>query len=224
MPRPVRPARLGPPDIQQFIKPLDTSSRSDIADKLGVAELSENAAGTLQELIAKYRASLEIAPTTGQVMTAIRELQGAKGKLLGALADFTDENSWIDIETFGSLNPVVKKCMAALEHLDSVANAQLARLGSSRVSPATECLRQFCGTLRLFFQQFANAARTKSPRSTNHLREFALAVFDACDIDHADYDTHPERLDEMLRTDALAAAPPFSIEGTVKGSLGGVRF
>ena len=170
--------------------------------------MSDNAAVTLQELIAVYRASLPLAITTGQVRTAIRDLQKAKRKLIGTLAPFTDENSWVDFETFEALNPLAKECLAALERLEPVANVQVERLAGRRVYPATECLWQFCGTLRLFFRQFANPTLTKSPEATKHLRSFALAVFEAAGIDHADYDAHPERLDEMLRTDALAAVPP----------------
>ena len=208
MPRPVAPARLGPPDVQQFIQPLEKSNRSDLARALGLREMSDNAAATLQQLIAVYRSSLPLAITTGQVRTAIRDLQEAKRKLIGTLAPFTDENSWVDIETFGALNPIAKQCLGVLRQLELVANAQVERHAGRRVYPATECLWQFCGTLRLFFHRLADPALIKSPDATKHLRHFALAVFEAVGIDHADFDAHPERLDEMLRTDALAAVPP----------------
>jgi hypothetical protein len=170
--------------------------------------MSDNAAATLQEAIALYRASLQDHRTTkGPVKAAVQDLQMARRKLLDALTPFTDPISWVDIETFNALNPIAKQCLGALRRLELVANAQV-ELTGRRVYPATECLCQFCGTLRLFFHRFADPARTKSPDATKHLRHFALAVFEVVGIDHADFDAHPERLDEMLRTDALAAVPP----------------
>jgi hypothetical protein len=187
--------------------------------------MSDKAAATLQEAIALYRASLQVHGTTkGAVKVAVQDLQMARRKLLDALTPFTDPVSWVDIETFSALNPIAKQCLRALRRLELVAKAQVERHAGRRVYPETECLWQFCGTLRLFFHRFADPALTKSPDATKHLRRFAFAVFEAAGIDHADYDAHPERLDEMLRTDALAAVLPFSIEGTVKGSFNGVRF
>ena len=226
MPRPVTPARLGLPDVQRFIQPLEKSNRSDLARALGLREMSDNASATLQEAIAMYRASLQVHHTTrGAVKAAVQDLQIARRKLLDALTPFTDPISWVDIETFSALNPIAKRCLGILRRLELVANAQVERHDAGRrVYPATECLCQFCGTLRWFFHRFADPALIKAPDATKHLRRFALAVFEAVGIDHADFYAHPERLDEMLRTDALAAVPPFSIEGTVKGSFNGVHF
>jgi hypothetical protein len=225
MPRPVTPARLGLPDVQQFIQPLEKSNRSDLARALGLREMSDNAAATLQEAIAMYRASLQVHGTTiGNVKAAVQDLQMAGRKLLDALTPFTDPISWVDIETFSAMNPIAKQCLGVLRRLELVANAQVEQHAGRRVYPASECLCQFCGTLRLFFHRFADPALIRSPDATKHLRRFALAVFEAVGIDHADFGAHPERLDEMLRTDALAAVPPLSIEGTLKSSFNGERF
>lgn len=225
MPRPVPPPLLEVPDCRNFIVPLDESRQSELARKLGVANLSKEAAEMLQVLIAVYRASTQVHNTTkGRVKAAIRDVQRANRNLLTALRPLIDENSWLDNETFDALNRPAKKCAAALEQLYSTASAQIERLGGRRVYPASECLFQFCGTLRLFFQRFAAPALATSLQATKHLRDFALEVLDASDIEHSDYIIHPERLDEMLCTDVLAPAYPFSIEGTVKGSFGGVCF
>jgi hypothetical protein len=224
VPRPVPPPRLEVPDYRNFIVPLDETCQSELARKLGVANLSKEAAETLQGLIAIYRASTQVHNTTkGAVKTVIREAQRANRKCRTALRPFIDENSWIDTETFDALNRVAKKFAAALEQFYSAASAQTERLGGRRVNPATECLSQLCGTLRLFFQHFAAPALATSPQATKHLRDFVLEVLNASDIEHSDYIIHPKRLDKMLRTDVLAAAYP-SIEGTVKGSFGGVYF
>jgi hypothetical protein len=224
MPRPVSPPSMAPPDVQQLIRPLKTS-HSDLARALGLRRLSDELAATLQEAIAVYRASLMVAPTKGQVRTLVLDLQKAERPLSDALAPFLSENSSIDIETFAAFEATAKKCMATLEKLDSIAAAQIARLKSGpRVIPATECLSQFSGILGKLFHKFADPDLTKPQAATKCLREFALIMFEEAGIENADYYSHPERLDEMLRTDATAAAPPLSIEGTVRGSFDGVRF
>jgi hypothetical protein len=222
MPRPVLSARFELPDYRQFIEPLEESCQLELAR---FANLSKEATETLQVVIAVYRASTQVHNTTkGKVKAAVRAVQKAERNYLTALRPFINENSWIDNETFEALNRPAKKCAAAVERFNSAVSAQTERLGGRRVYPATERLSAFCGTLRLFFQRYAAPALVTSPQATKHLRNFALAVLNACGIEDLDYIVHPERLDEMLRTDVLPGTYLISIEGTVKGSFNGVRF
>jgi hypothetical protein len=223
MPRPVLSGRFEVSDYRQFIEALEESCQLELARKLGVAKLSKEATETLQEVVAVYRASTHNT-TKGKVKAALRDVHRAERNYLTRLRPFIDENSWIDNETFEALNRLAKKCVVAVEQFNSAASAQTERLGGRRVHPVTECLSAFCGNLRLYFQHYAAPALVTSTQATKHLRDFALEVLNACEIEHSDYIIHPERLDEMLRTDALPAAFVFSIEGTVTGTFNGVRF
>jgi hypothetical protein len=226
MPRPVPPSQLGVPDYRNFLARLDESCQSELARKLGVTSLSKEATQTLQDLIAVYRATMQVhIPTKGAVKSVIREMQRANRKFLIALRPVIDENSCgVDDETFDALNRLATKCVAALERFGLAASAQIERLSGRRVYPAAEHFSIFCGQLSLFFRRYTAPALVTSPQAAKHLRDFALEVLNACEIEHSDYVTHPERLDEMLRTDVLPKAYLFSTEGTVKGSFGGVRF
>jgi len=54
--------------------------------------------------------------------------------------------------------------------------------------------------LRLIYC-YATPNHGKNSNTQAKMRKFALAVFVAMGLDHADFETHPERLDELLATD-----------------------
>jgi hypothetical protein len=64
-------------------------------------------------------------------------------------------------------------------------------------------MRFFCGQLRLIFNHCTDhlKGRITQEEAWHHCRQFALAVFSAAGIIHADFDAHPERLTEYLGTD-----------------------
>ena len=67
-----------------------------------------------------------------------------------------------------------------------------------RIAPETEALRFFCGVLRTIFNV---AASPNMARTWCNCRRFALEVLAVAGVEHADFDTHPERLDEYLGTE-----------------------
>jgi len=70
-----------------------------------------------------------------------------------------------------------------------------------RIAPPTEALRFFCGVLRLIFNQSDSPALSDGfDESWRQCRRFAMEVFTIAGIDHADFEAHPDRLTEYLRT------------------------
>ena len=87
----------------------------------------------------------------------------------------------------------------ATKLLSRVARARAAELRNhERVLPRTESLRFFCGVLREIFRRSAEPAPGEA---WHRCRQFALEVFIIADVEHADFDAHPERLTEYLGTD-----------------------
>ena len=93
---------------------------------------------------------------------------------------------------------------------DTLAGATISSAGQlhehKRVVPPTESLRLFCGVLREIFKHAAVPTLASTvDEAWHHCRQFALEIFTAASIDHADFDAHSERLTEYLGTDISLA-------------------
>jgi len=203
VPKSLPPASIGSIELDSYAAKLDARAQVDIARTLGLAVLPCDVRSMLEGAIRNYRACAPAAKgtTRAAVIAAIDEAQRTGKRFAKALAQFTDARSAVDEESLETLNPSARECLAALERFKSNANAARERLRKyPRVNPLQEQLRHFCGWLRLIYCH-ATSNHGKNSNMHANMRKFALAVFAAMGLDHADFETHPERLDELLATD-----------------------
>jgi len=203
VPKSIPPASIGPIDLDKFAVQLDARAQSEIARTLGIAVLPCLVRRMLEGAIQNYRATASVITETtpAAAIAAIDEVQKIGRHLAKALAQFTNERSAVDDETFEALSPSARGCLAVLDRLQLAATSRKELLCKHpRVSPPHEQLRYFCGWLRLIYCAAAPSDQ-KTSNARAQMREFALAVFNAVELDHADFETHPERLDELLATD-----------------------
>jgi hypothetical protein len=75
-----------------------------------------------------------------------------------------------------------------------------------RVTTSMEPLRLFCGVLRVIFNECTGHLKggISEEEAWRRCRRFAIEIFTAAGIEHADFDAHPERLTEYLQTDVSA--------------------
>ena len=201
MPKSIPPASIGPIDLDKFAVQLDARAQSEIARTLGITVLPCRVRRMLEEAIQSYRATASVVTTPAAAIAAIDEVQKSGRRLAKALAQFTNERSAVDDKTFEALNPSACECLAALDRLQWAAGSRKELLRKHpRVSPPHEQLRHFCGWLRLIYCHAAPSDQ-KTSNARAQMRKFALAVFNAVGLDRADFEIHPERLDELLATD-----------------------
>jgi hypothetical protein len=201
MPKASAPPVVGPIDLRKHAFVLVETERSQVARALGLAFLSDECAATLEEVISLYRATLAepIQTTPHASIAAISDVQRIGKRLAKALARFTNEGSGVDGETFDVMRPYATDVATALTAFDLAAEEERKRLKAhSRIYADQECLRQLCAVLRMICFHFAEPGMRTGERARRHLRKFALEVFAIAAIDHADFGSHPERLDDLL--------------------------
>ena len=183
---------------------MNARARKAVAKPLGLATLPIDPIRKLERLIAIYQATARglKGTTPGGTLAVFDEIERSTKRLASALRYFKNDRSGVDAETFDAMSPTARECLSSIERLCSVAEVQRARLRKHpRVYPAQEALRYFCGMLRLFFERFAEPSRRTGPEASRFLRGFALAVLTEVGVDHADFESHPDRLDELLGAD-----------------------
>jgi hypothetical protein len=166
-------------------------------------------ADTIAHAIACYKATQTGSPDTtiGNTIAALDELEKKGRAYQRAVARLADDRSAVDYTTHLVIQPlakaVVQNAPGAKEALWHAASARIVELREhERVETTTESLRFFCGFLRLIFNKAAAPElKLNVQQGWRHCRQFALEVFTIADIDHADFDAHPERLTKYLGTD-----------------------
>jgi hypothetical protein len=204
MPKASAPPIVGPIDLRKYAITLDETEKSEIARALGLARLSDESAAALQDVISVYKATLAepIQTTPHASIAAISDVQRISKSLVKALARFTNERSGVDGETFDGMHPYATAVVTTLTAFDLAAAEEKKRLKAhSRVYADQECLRQLCAGLRMLFFHFAEPGMCAGETARGPLRQFALEVFTIAGIDHADFASHPERLDELLEAE-----------------------
>jgi len=207
MPRPYPPPPVHARTAQPFT--IGEAEKRDIAHILGLEGIPPNVGHAIADAIARYNATAagSTDTTVANTLTALAEI-GKKGRRYRtAVERLADDRSGVDYTTHAAVQPLAKavlaNCPGAREALDRGAGARAAELSKhKRVDPRKESLRFFCGVLRLIFNDAAAPAlRCTVEDGWRHCRLFAIGVFAIAGVDHANFDAHPERLTEYLRTD-----------------------
>lgn len=207
MPRPYAPPPAVPPTMQPFL--LSDADKRDIARVLGLEHVPLEISEAIAHAIAAYKATEagSADTTVANTLAALNEL-GKEGRNYDrAVARIAHDRSAVDYTTHGILQPLAKAVLAnesgARETLARASSARAEQLRTHmRVETSTEPLRFFAGILRLIFDRAAAPVlRRTTEESWHSCRHFAMEVFTIADIDHADFDAHPELLTEYLGTD-----------------------
>lgn len=208
MPRPYPPAPISPPPVPAPF-PIGDREKADLARVLRLDRLPPGLCDAISHAIGCYQATDDGSKdtTVANILTALGELTKPGRAYKKAVQRLADERSGVDYTTHEILQPlamaVLKDEPDSREALAQVAANRMEELRAhKRVAPPTESLRFFCGVLRLIFNQSGSPAlRGSLDESWQRCRRFAMEVFTIAGIDHADFDTHPERLTEYLGTD-----------------------
>ena len=203
MPRSYPPPLLTRPDVEPF--ELDAHDRKRLARVLGLATLPPAVVDRIVHDVACYRATKDGSPDTsvGATLAALKGVLAHGRGYEKAVALLADHRSGVDYTTLDRLMPlagaVIRGDLHARGLLDLAARKRATELRDHpRVDPATEALRWFCGRLRKIYDECAGPA---SPRTWAACGLFALAALSISGVEHADFESHPDRLKEYLGTD-----------------------
>ncbi len=208
MPRPYPPAPMSPPPAAEPF-PIGDREKADLANVLELERLPAELCDAISQAIGCYQATEagSADTTVKNVLAALGELSKSGRVYDKAVKRLADDRSGVDYTTHEMLQPLAKAVLegqpSSREALAQAAAKRAEELQArKRIAPPTESLRFFCGVLRLIFNQSGSPAlRDGLDESWRQRRKFAMEVFTIAGIDHADFDAHPERLTEYLRTD-----------------------
>jgi hypothetical protein len=182
------PLLLQPPTAIPWA--LDDQDQRRLADALGLETLT----GTLLQLISTALSTFKkarAAITLGVTKAALDELEPGK------------HGDDVDQETLARLRPFAlaasNRGEAERQALIAAACQRAAELQvQPRIDPHDEALLYFCGIARLIFSAYTVPTVV---RSLHNCRRFVLEMLAIADVDCADFDAHPDHLDQYLRTD-----------------------
>ena len=208
MPRPSLPRLVPHPKVVDSFH-LDASAKREIANIVGLKELSESTVESIDRAVNCYRAPIRGSEdtTVANTLYALRQLEKRGRAREDALNLFADDRATVDYTTHNIMQPRAKAVLdgrpGSNDALAQAARDRIAELADHpRVATSTEPLRFFCGVLREIFRHVKG--EIPEEEAWRRCRRFALEIFTAAEIDHADFDTHPKRLTEYLRTDVSA--------------------
>jgi hypothetical protein len=208
MARPYPPAPISPPPAAELFL-IGDREKADLAHVLGLERLPAELCSAISHAIGCYRATEAGSKdtTVKNVLAALCELSKSGRAYDKAVKRLADDRSGVDYTTHEMLQPLAKAVLEGdLSSRDALAKAATKRAeelrAHKRVAPPTEALRLFCGVLRQIFNQSGSPALSDGfDKSWRQCRRFAMEVFTIAGIDPADFEAHPERLTEYLRTD-----------------------
>jgi hypothetical protein len=203
MPRPYPPPPVPKPTLKPFV--MDLNAQRHLGQTLGLTHLPQEWISKINHSIACYRAiqSGNRDTTIANIRAALAELYRPGRSYEAAVSRLASDDSGVDDITLDRLQPLAQAVLAG----DSEARKALARAAEERdaelrdhprIVSETEPFRFFCGKLRPIF---IDAASPSVDHTLQNCRRFALEVFTIAGIERADYDAHPERLNEYLLTD-----------------------
>jgi len=207
MPRPYPPPPVSPrPVAKPFL--ISDQQKADLARILKLRHFPPELCDVVSHAIGCYRAEETGSKDTSvaNVLAALDELSKSGRPYDKAIKSLADDRSAVDYRTHEMLQPLAKAVLkgerGSREALAEASARRIEELGShKRVAPPTEALRQFCGVLRVIFDNSGSPVlNDDSDKSRRQCRIFAMEVFAIAGVDH-DFGAHPERLTEYLGTD-----------------------
>jgi hypothetical protein len=210
MPRPVLPTKFVPDPLVDLF-PLDGLTKKRMAEITKVQALTPEYIEMIEWTVSCYLATRlgSISTTIANVLRLLRQLEGSRRAQREAIEVLANAQSGVDSETHGLLYPLAKSVLAgdvsAKHLLLQIAEGQAAAIAAHpRVQTSSEPMRHFCGVLRVIFNECTRHpgwVGVGQDEAWRRCGQFALQIFAAAGIDHADFDAHPERLKEYLGTE-----------------------
>jgi hypothetical protein len=197
---------------------LGDDGKRDLAKVLGLTAIPSQVSDAITEAITCYKATEAGSPETtiGNTLAALDELKKKGLAYQKAVARLANDMSGVDYTTHAALQSSAKAVLnnqpGAEEALARSADARSKELREhERAETAIEPLRFVCGVLRLIFNHAAAPEKRCTEKECwHHCRLFAMEVFTVADINHADFDAHPERLTKYLGADVTVDASHMS--------------
>jgi hypothetical protein len=210
MARPELPRLVASPMIAKF--QTQRSAKNRLAAIARLQALDNEVVGAIEHAVACYLATKEGSETTttANVLRTLRQfVEGSNRAQRDAIEVLAHDQSGIDSETHRLLSPLAKRVLegdgAAKALLIQAAKDKLVEVEAHpRVTTSTEPMRHFCGVIRVIFNECTchpGWVGIDPEEAWRRCGKFALEIFAAAGIDHADFDAHPERLKEYLGTD-----------------------
>jgi hypothetical protein len=212
MPRAKLPLLVSPPRVADTFH-LDETAKKCICKTLSSRRLQDSTVEAIEVAVNCHRAiaSGSASTTVANTVLALRNFERLGRPRQVSLALLADDRAGVDYTTHNALGPLVKSVSDGhTGQNDVLAKAVLKRAAElavhPRVTTSMEPLRLFCGVLRVIFNGCTAHLKDRiSPKEAwRRCRRFAIEIFTAADIAHADFDAHPERLTEYLQTDVSA--------------------
>jgi hypothetical protein len=213
MPRRYLPLLVRRPPVYKSFQ-LDKAAKRSIARTIDLKQLDSSTVESINRAVSCYRAtqSGSTSTTVANTLLALNHLKKSGRAREEALRLLADDYAAVDYTTHDLLRPLAKDVLngrpGADEALARAARERADELAlHPRVSPSTEAMRLFCGIVRRIFNDCTPhlKGRITEEDAWYRCRRFALEVFGAAGIGHADFDAHPERLTEYLGTDVSVA-------------------
>jgi len=199
---------ISPPKVADSFY-LDAAAKKSIAKTLGLKKMPKRTVESIDWAVNCYRATEcgSTSTTVANVLLALRQIEKPGRAREDALALLANDRAAVDDTTLDLLQPLAK----AVQDGRPGSNEALVQLARNRapeltlhprVATSVEPLRLFCGVLRLIFNWSTAhlVGKISTEEAWRRCRRFALEIFTAAEIDHADFDAHPERLTEYLET------------------------
>jgi hypothetical protein len=178
-----------------------------MAKMLGLNRVPKSTVESIDWAVNCYLAtsSGSASTTVANTLLALQQLEKRGRARDEALALFADDRAAVDYTTLNAIQPLAKAVLDGPPNSnDALIQAARHRVVEltvhPRISTSNEPMRFFCGILRIIFNASLQGTMTKE-EAWRRCRRFALEVFTAAGIHHADFQAHPERLTEYLGTD-----------------------
>src|SRR5262249_15558830 len=209
MPRPYLPHLIALPKVANSFH-LDAAAEKQISKALGLKKLTKRTVVWIEQAVNCYCATSSgyKSATVASTLLALRQLEKPGRNRDDALELFANDRAAVDYTTLNLIQPLAK---AVLDGRPNANNALKQAAGNRaveltvhpRISTSNEPMRQFSGILRLIFNASSrHLQRTITQEELWHrCRRFALEIFAAARIDHAEFDCHPDRLTKYLGTE-----------------------
>jgi hypothetical protein len=192
---------------------LDEIAKKCICETLSLKRLQESTVKSIEHAVNCHRAiaSGSASTTVANALLGLRHLENLGHRREEVLALLADDRGGVDYTTHNALQPLAKSVLegrtGANDLLAKAVQKRAAELAvHPRVTTSLEPMRLFCGVLRVIFNACTAhlKAHISEEEAWHQCRRFAIEIFTAAGIEHADFDAHPERLTEYLQTDVSA--------------------
>jgi hypothetical protein len=209
MPRPYLPRLVSRPKVPDSFH-LDAEAKKCIADTIGLKNLPKPTVESIDWCVNCYRATISgsASTTVANTLLALRQFEKPGHPRQESLALFADDRAGVDYTTHNAIQPLAKAVLDGRHGANDVLAQALLRRAADlavhpRVATSTEPMRLFCGFLRVIFNGSTAHLRGRitEEEALRRCRRFAVEIFTAAGINHADFDAHPERLTDYLQTD-----------------------